>query len=169
MTPAEPKSVCQTLLACVDFSDAGQSALWEALCLAAERPTATLHVVHVAGSFGPLLQLDLPDGVRNVTTDEAARFFESHVEASRVEAMKAGDPIEAERVKTHLRVGGASEEIVALARDLNADLVVVGTHGRSGVKRLLLGSVAESVVAHGACSTLVVRPKAWPPAGAGGG
>ncbi len=59
--------------------------------------------------------------------------------------------------RAEVRLGSAGEEIVAAAADLSADLVVVGTHGRSGLKHLLLGSVAEHVVRHCPCPVLTVR------------
>ncbi len=56
-----------------------------------------------------------------------------------------------------VRLGDAGEEIVAAAKELNADMIVVGTHGRSGLKHLLLGSVADHVVRHAPCPGLTVR------------
>jgi hypothetical protein len=61
-----------------------------------------------------------------------------------------------------LRLESPAHEIAQLASDLEADLVVVGTHGRRGASRLLLGSVAEGVVRLAPCAVLVVRPKAPP-------
>lgn len=60
------------------------------------------------------------------------------------------------RVDAEIRTGLPAEEIVAAARP--ADLLVIATHGRRGLSRLLLGSIAESVVRHAPCSVLVVRP-----------
>lgn len=59
--------------------------------------------------------------------------------------------------RTEVRVGDAGEEIVEAAADLNADLVVIGTHGRGGLKHLLLGSVAEHVVRKAPCPVLTIR------------
>ena len=59
----------------------------------------------------------------------------------------------------HVRVGAPAEELAQLAADLDADLVIVGTHGRRGVRRFLLGSVAEGAVRLAHCPVLVVRPK----------
>jgi glycine betaine transporter len=56
--------------------------------------------------------------------------------------------------------GVAAEAIVAQARQMPADLVVVGTHGRKGLDRLILGSVAETVVRNAHCSVLTVKPRA---------
>jgi nucleotide-binding universal stress UspA family protein len=57
-----------------------------------------------------------------------------------------------------LRKGAPWKEIIASAREWPADLLVVGTHGRSGLTRLLLGSTAEEVVRHGPCPVVVVPP-----------
>jgi len=55
--------------------------------------------------------------------------------------------------------GHPAEEIVAAARTWGADLIVIGSHGRGGLGRVLLGSVAESVMRHAPCPVLVVRAK----------
>jgi nucleotide-binding universal stress UspA family protein len=57
-----------------------------------------------------------------------------------------------------LREGPPAREIVAAAREWQADLLVLGTHGRSGLARMVLGSTAEAVVRHAPCPVVVVRP-----------
>ncbi|HXV45510.1 MAG TPA: universal stress protein [Nitrososphaera sp.] len=73
----------------------------------------------------------------------------------------AGDIASKERVKfsseTVLDVASVADTIVTYADSKKADLIVMGTKGRTGVKRFLLGSVASGVVAHAKCSVLVVR------------
>jgi nucleotide-binding universal stress UspA family protein len=59
-----------------------------------------------------------------------------------------------------LRSGVPHQEIVALARDERADLIVIGTHGRGGINRALLGSVADRVVRLAPCPVLTVREPA---------
>jgi nucleotide-binding universal stress UspA family protein len=61
------------------------------------------------------------------------------------------------RVRTELREGNIADEVVAYARDTQADLLVIGTHGYTGVQHLLLGSTAERVVRRAACPVLTVR------------
>jgi nucleotide-binding universal stress UspA family protein len=56
-----------------------------------------------------------------------------------------------------VRDGKPADEILAAAREWQADLIVIGTHGRSGVSRVVLGSTAESVVRHAPCPVVVVR------------
>jgi hypothetical protein len=57
-----------------------------------------------------------------------------------------------------MRQGGAEYEIVNAAKELDCDLIILGTHGRTGVDRLLLGSTAEKVVRKAGCPIFVVRP-----------
>lgn len=64
-----------------------------------------------------------------------------------------------ERLITHVRSESPATEIAQLAADLEAELIVVGTHGRRGFQRFLLGSVAEGVVRLAPCEVLVVRPQ----------
>jgi nucleotide-binding universal stress UspA family protein len=59
--------------------------------------------------------------------------------------------------EAHLRAGAAGTEIVRFALQTDPDLIVIGTHGRSGLRRLVLGSVAEHVVNHAGSATLVVK------------
>ena len=56
-----------------------------------------------------------------------------------------------------VRFGRAADEIVIQAKEDKVDLLVMGSHGRSGISHLLVGSVAESVVRHAPCPVLVVR------------
>ena len=65
------------------------------------------------------------------------------------------------RITGHIGAGEPWREITQMASSLGADLVVVGTAGRTGVARLTLGSVAEMVVRHAGCPVLVVRPKEY--------
>ena len=58
---------------------------------------------------------------------------------------------------THLRMGQVDLEIVALAEEIQADLIVMGCRGLGGVRRALMGSVSDSVVRHAHCPVLVVR------------
>ncbi len=161
------------ILAAVDFSAASDLALERALELATEKPAVALHVVNVL----PVYQVAAPApgdetagafiGSLPSTTD-AAEQLRKYTEA-RVEAFRASHPYAnlgfLDRVVAHQRLDVPSEEIANLAGELEADLVVVGTHGRRGLSRLLLGSVAEGTVRLAPCPVLVVRPKMIPAAG----
>ncbi len=60
-------------------------------------------------------------------------------------------------VKTMVRTGSPVSEIIDVAKELKADLIVISTHGHTGLKHVLLGSVAENVVRHAPCPVFVVR------------
>ncbi len=73
----------------------------------------------------------------------------------KLQVLKPSDPqIVVER---RLVEGAPAEEILSVARDVGADLVVLGTHGRTGLGRLLMGSVAERVIHKATCPVLTVR------------
>ena len=75
-----------------------------------------------------------------------------HLDKAKAEIDKANIPCE-----TIVRMGGKPHEfIVQEAKDRDVDLIVMGTHGRSGVKRVLLGSVAQNVLGYAPCPVLVV-------------
>jgi nucleotide-binding universal stress UspA family protein len=59
--------------------------------------------------------------------------------------------------QTHLAMGDAPREIVHLAEDLDAGLIVMGSRGRGGIRRALMGSVSDAVVRHAHCPVLIVR------------
>ncbi|MCA1728085.1 MAG: universal stress protein [Actinobacteria bacterium] len=73
---------------------------------------------------------------------------------------KAVEQIEAEGgnvVQAHLKMGGAAEEIVKMGEQIGAGLIVVGSRGRGGLRRALMGSVSNSVALHAHCPVLIVR------------
>jgi nucleotide-binding universal stress UspA family protein len=63
------------------------------------------------------------------------------------------------KVRYHVRRGDPFENILDGAEDFLTDLIVLSTHGRTGVKRLVIGNVAEKVVRHAPCPVLTVKPK----------
>lgn len=85
------------------------------------------------------------------------------------EAQKDGERILAEletrisplfAAQKFIRVGRPAHEILGVAKEWRADVIVVGSHGRHGIPRVLLGSVAEAVMRHADCPVLVIRGKA---------
>jgi nucleotide-binding universal stress UspA family protein len=105
-------------------------------------------------------------GFAEAESAELARIFAESLEASRVQhdelAREMADRLrEAGRTaEPESREGDAASEILAAAETAQANLIVIGTHGRTGLARLLLGSVARNVLHHAACSVLVVRETA---------
>jgi nucleotide-binding universal stress UspA family protein len=147
----------------VDYSDTSELALNHALEIASTGPRAEVHVVHVASTFHPLVGVEhTPETMPPVPrADETLRDLGNHVDRLLERFMRrraASSPL-LDRVVLHVRYDSPAQEIALLARDLDANLVIVGTHGRRGLSRVLLGSVAEGVVRLSPCPVLVVRPR----------
>lgn len=70
-------------------------------------------------------------------------------------------PEAAVELHAHVRIGDPSDEILDLAQEVGADLIIVGSHNRTTLGRLLLGSVSESIVDNAHCTVLVARPKTY--------
>lgn len=91
---------------------------------------------------------DLTQKIRNGYEEEARRILREVTDAANKVAVS---------VETKVLAGVPSEEIVRVAQQLPADIIIMGTHGRAGVSHLLLGSVAEKVVRRAPCPVLTVR------------
>jgi nucleotide-binding universal stress UspA family protein len=145
-----------TIVAGLDFSEPSELALREAIQLASQKNEADLHFVAVvddaAGS---------PIGTRDAVLAAAAFRTREKLEATVIARMHdaSGDTKSPFQGVIHVRVGSPADEIVRLARDVDADLVLVGTHGRRGFQRWMLGSVAERTLRLAHCPVLVVRRK----------
>jgi len=138
------------ILVPTDFSPTADHALDYAIALGAKLG-ARIHLVHVIGvpAFGvPELGLALAsvtiDGI--VASGQAA--LDRVADKYRDQA-SFGEAI--------LRTGDARDEVLQVAKQVHADLIVIGTHGRRGVSRALLGSVAEAIVRMAPCPVLTVR------------
>ena len=135
------------ILCPVDFDGNSLDALRMARRLA-EQNKAKLYALHVVPLTDPAL-VSAP-----LFAEQAAQLAQT--ELARISnAELAG--IEHE---TLLRFGHPAKEIIAAEADTNAELVVMATHGRTGVSHLILGSVAEKVVRESSCPVLTVRMKA---------
>jgi nucleotide-binding universal stress UspA family protein len=78
------------------------------------------------------------------------------------EQVKRVQETEVDIAEAHLRTGEPDREIVALAEELGAGLIVMGSRGLGGVRRALMGSISDSVVRHAQCPVMVVRPGKQP-------
>ena len=151
----------------VDYSETGELAFDTALDLALQHPLVEVHVLNVMPINLRLLapELEFAAGKVAPSIDEAAARITAYVEkkTTAFRAARSGEPALAGlRVIPHLRTDSPAFEVAQLAADLEADLVVVGTHGRRALARMIMGSVAESTVRMAPCPVLVVRPKATP-------
>jgi nucleotide-binding universal stress UspA family protein len=127
------------ILVATDFTETSDHALDWALGLAA-KVGATVTVMHAY----EIPIVGFPDGAIVATPDIALRIADaSRAALDALEVRVSGRGV---AVETVLREGVTWEEVNALAESMPADLIVIGTHGRRGLSRALLGSVAENVV-----------------------
>ena len=137
----------------VDFSPGSRLALVAAAELARDA-NASLVLAHVwepsQWAVGSELTLS-PDAIQSMVD-----FEEAELAKWKTHARELG----VKEIATRFLTGAAWDQIVSAARDDRAiDLIVMGTHGRTGLKHVLLGSVAEKTVRHAPCPVLVVRAR----------
>ena len=142
------------MLAPTDFSPHAAKAVRFA-CGLAERFDAELHLLHVLSEIvlaspDPLLAPILPPA-----------FYKESEEQSSAALAELLDPSwgRPRAVATAVRWGAAVEEIVAYAQERPIDLIVIATHGRTGLSHVLLGSVAERIIREAPCPILTIRSR----------
>lgn len=145
-TPALPRLELKQILVPVDFSECTEKALAYAVPFARQFG-ATLTLLHVveppylpASEMGVVVEVESREDSRKELEALHARLAHSV------------------RCQTMTRKGNADHEIIDAAKELRCDLIILGTHGRTGVERLLMGSTAEKVVRRAGCPILIVRP-----------
>lgn len=139
----------KNILVPVDFSDSGDVAMAYAVSLAREYD-AQMHLVHVyeqpfaygnAGFAGTPIPAEIPPADLN---EEQAK-------------LDLVTPAEDVKFRREFIVGSPADDLVKYAKENEIDLVVMGTHGRTGLTRLLMGSVAEGVVRRSPCPVLTIK------------
>ncbi|TMQ19289.1 MAG: universal stress protein [Deltaproteobacteria bacterium] len=149
----------QKILCPIDFSEDSQ----QALQVAAETARASRAMLVLLYVWQPQQWMtDYGMQWPNEVLLEAQALEEGKLATYRTDAQRLGAP----EVVTKLLRGEPWDQIVSVAReDPGIDLIVMGTHGRTGLRRALIGSVAERVVRHAPCTVMVVRaPQAKQPA-----
>jgi len=137
-----------------DFSSASRAAFRKAIDMA-KASRAELLLLHVVSPVVPV------PGDGYVSPE----MYDQLSASSRAWAQKRLDSLVAQAKKSRARVkgvileGAASDEIVRFARARRVELIVMGTHGRKGIAKLFVGSVADRVVAAATCPVLTVRGK----------
>ncbi len=137
----------------IDFSDASHAAMEVAADLA-RRNEATLVLLHAY----PIPGYTFPDGSVVASPrmmQELADQAQKHLDEWRAEAERL---VGAPRVRAEKAIGEPASEILGYAKSTGQELLVLGTHGRTGLEHALMGSVAERVVRRAHCPVLTVRP-----------
>jgi nucleotide-binding universal stress UspA family protein len=135
------------ILVPIDFSDHASEALDEA-CDLARQSGATIHLVNAIDVGLPELSVALTGSMLQQLRDETQAAL-TRLADSRKDRVNIGSVI--------VEQGDAREVIVAAATTVGADLIVMGTHGRHGLSRMMLGSVTEGVLRRAHCPVLAVR------------
>jgi nucleotide-binding universal stress UspA family protein len=148
------------ILLATDGSEGAKLATRTAVELA-QKTGSQLHVVYVGGEGfyeTPLVELATlePTSIAREYSDLVSDIERTERELLDEEVQKvlaAGGTV----TQAHLSMGKAAPEIVVVAEEIGAGLIVMGSRGQGGISRALLGSVSESVVKHAHCPVLVVR------------
>lgn len=113
----------------------------------AEQYDATIHTIHVIDENASAFVSESGDGTNplNERAEDAVQTVEQMADSHNID------------VVTVVREGEPAETILEYAEEIDADVVVAGTHGRSGIRRHLIGSVAERLVRHANCPVLTIR------------
>ena len=140
------------ILVPTDFSKHSEVALTYAVALA-EKFGAELILVHVVQD----LALFIPDAVAVAPPIAASVEQFTAVAREALERVAQADNLQRLRVRREVREGTPFYEIIRFAKEAEVDLIVMGTHGHTGLTHVLLGSVTEKVVRKAPCPVLTVR------------
>lgn len=144
-----------TIVAPVDLSECSRASLERAVALARAHDARLNVVHHYVVPYGGLLRLDAEPAPEQLERLEAEH--RQALEAFVADVDLSGVDCRLKLWKSSVTNSSAAESIVEIARDEQADLIVMGTHGRRGFKRLFLGSTAFKVLRHAPCQVMVVR------------
>lgn len=138
------------------MTETGDHALRQAMRLTRGMPGSELHVTYVVRA-----EKGVHDAAKlDALSDQISQTFDQlrgHVTTTCAPSSSEG--AFTQELVFHVRLGQPAEAIHQVAVDVDADLIVVGTHGRKGVEKLILGSVAEELVRTSRAPVLVARPK----------
>jgi universal stress protein A len=136
----------RTILVPTDFSPYSETALYEALSLAAQVRGHTL-LLHVIPKLADTLSAELW---------MMRERLEQEIQAEAEKKLGVVGASGRTRIERLVVWGDPASEICRVAREQGTDLIVMGTHGRTGLAHLFLGSVAEQIIRHASCPVLIV-------------
>ncbi len=137
----------------VDFDATGDNAMAEALRIADSREDVEIHAVYVITRNIETIRADIL-AKRTTELEDIPTKLRKHIET------RFGNLVsKVARLVLHVRVGEPSAALHQLAVVVDAELIVVGTHGRTGLRKLALGSVAQKLLEGAHCPVLVARPR----------
>ncbi len=143
------------ILVPTDFSEFSRPAL-DYACAIAARFESQLHLLHVVPDPAMLVPESHAFSVEAMQAQSAALIEDAK---ERIELLPTDGWDNGKPVRREVRTGAVFMEIIDYAKSFEIDLLVIGTHGRSGLMHVLLGSVAEKIVRKSPCPVLTVKPK----------
>ncbi len=146
--------IIKNIIVPTDFSKLSFSAFEYAKDLA-EKMGAVIHLIYVLEKTPPFLAVRSLD----VTEDEVMKTMEEQAKKQLAETAVFFREESNVKILEVYRKGNDYEEIVNYSKEINSDLIVIATHGRTGILHTLLGSVAEKVIRYAKCPVLVITPE----------
>jgi len=152
VVPHEARVEFKNIVLAVDGSRYSAAAAIEAINTAKRNKSMLIIVAVVLSESIPPMDIAFSQTQRDLVADKELKESEENVKAVKAAAQKEGVSV------TGLILGGTPyEAIVDIAKEKNADLIVLGSHGKTGLEKLLMGSVAERVIVLSTCAVLVVK------------
>lgn len=156
MTDIETRPAPVQVVIAYDFSTTAEEAILRGIEIACRAPQHVLHVLVAIDSregfpVAPTKHVDYAyaERLQKLVTQRMIEGFAGRKTASEVQFF------------VHARIGKAAEEILDLAHDVGADMIIIGSHGKTGVERFVLGSVSERVVREAHCPVIIARAKTY--------
>ena len=140
-----------------DFSHSGHEALYRAISIAKRSSDHVFHFVCVIDPHSAVPAVPTKGPIDYRYAEQVQRALVDEVAAE----LKAANIADRVHFFVHARIGKPADEILAVAREVGADLLVIGTKGLTGVEHYVLGSVAEKVVRQAGCAVIVARAKKY--------
>jgi nucleotide-binding universal stress UspA family protein len=140
-----------------DFSHSARGALCRAITLANRAPFHVLHFICAIETHGQIRTLPHHGRADFAYVERVEKALLDEIVAE----LKGASIADRVHFFVHVRIGRAADEILDLAREVGADLIIVGSNGLTGVGRLVLGSVSEQVVREAGCTVEVARAKSY--------
>ena len=139
------------ILVPIDFSERSITVLHNAVYVA-EKFKAELYVIYVVEDFAATVAFSIPhissdiedEGVIRETEKKMGDFLDENLDSSVA-------------FKSEVLIGHVAEKICSFAKDLEIDLIIIGTHGYKGLERMLLGSVTEKVLKLAPCAVMAIK------------
>ena len=147
----------KTIVTPVDFSDNAEM-IAESAAYAAGKFGAELHLIFVVQNFEDYSGFFVPPvnlpNLEEELLKSAQQRMDEFAATKKEEYLKAG----ATAVHSEVLTGDVSEKILQYAKDIDCDLIVMGTHGYKGLERIMFGSVADKVVKNSCCPVMTINP-----------